>query len=701
MADLSLGKIQAALASATNEVTVAAANINFDFTLMKFEAPPEYQPVSNSLTSKRRESAEHGDIHVTARRLTALFEGVCPSTPDLIKAYGRRASEISESAKKMPSKVKGGMFAEYLGIDATSIWAAATSSQSGNAIQIHLLACLLARMWTHAEAVSIWDQIVTSRRHEIAEKLKDNGSVSFSALAAATQQEVSLGSLANWDTSARSWLRTADSVKSIQQTQFQLIWKNLSLPVNNETGLYRSVMDAWSSAAQVLNRVIGGAPHVVNDGAVLLAMSSWHIYPDLLVYGVDVAQKSTTEVLMNDDLIAEGGTLSLGLSKPGKAYTSVPETENTGVKWSVPLDRLKNYGKSVRRTRTLLDDGHRLSFQDLLSVNLGVILTKWRVARGDRDCYIALIIKMISFLKLSGQVTPTSNFYEPNWMNMLLEPALYHTQLPEKSNFLLDLGSRRKIFVEESESDDGEFTFSRGPDWPHLFNLCRVDVLQSILIGEAANVNFLLHVYHRHFQNIPDALIAGFSKGRDVQATVSSFWTTKSLSLYPPGSNQTIETQCWSPPPSFHDHLPNDFKHGDDVKYHILMGDPRFAAIYVRSSVIHRDPTLQNWLSRPWDPDEILWCLESSLVSQERLRKRFEPFINFHCGRHLCFLRAISHLYSSEWMEGSTISSRVLDRPLLRPWKKRRPFYPVTRTPRETEEPHHFISYYFITLFDV
>lgn len=38
-----VGRLQAALASVTNEVTLAAANIDFDFSIVKFEAPKEFR----------------------------------------------------------------------------------------------------------------------------------------------------------------------------------------------------------------------------------------------------------------------------------------------------------------------------------------------------------------------------------------------------------------------------------------------------------------------------------------------------------------------------------------------------------------------------------------------------------------------------------------------------------------------------------
>jgi hypothetical protein len=109
------------------QVTVAAANINFDFTLVKYEAPKEYQPLGGVLSLRRKRDAESGTAHTTAQRLGALFEGACPTTPHLIAAYGKRVSEIAEAATKTDLKeLSKSMFVTYSGVDATSIWAAAT-----------------------------------------------------------------------------------------------------------------------------------------------------------------------------------------------------------------------------------------------------------------------------------------------------------------------------------------------------------------------------------------------------------------------------------------------------------------------------------------------------------------------------------------------------------------------------------------------
>jgi hypothetical protein len=102
---VSIGRLQAALASATNEVTVAAANINFDFALVKCEAPQEYQPLGHALSTRRKEEAEGGSLHITARRLGALFDGLCPNVPGLVSAFGTRATEILRAATAS-SKIK-------------------------------------------------------------------------------------------------------------------------------------------------------------------------------------------------------------------------------------------------------------------------------------------------------------------------------------------------------------------------------------------------------------------------------------------------------------------------------------------------------------------------------------------------------------------------------------------------------------------
>lgn len=90
----SFGKISNSLIQGTNENTFAFANINFDFSLVSLAAPTDFAAVGTALAHSRRENAEHGALHRTARKLGALFEGVVPQVPQLVSAYGKRASEI-------------------------------------------------------------------------------------------------------------------------------------------------------------------------------------------------------------------------------------------------------------------------------------------------------------------------------------------------------------------------------------------------------------------------------------------------------------------------------------------------------------------------------------------------------------------------------------------------------------------------------
>jgi hypothetical protein len=92
---MSFGRITASLTSGIAEATATLLNVNLDFSLVKIEAPHEFSSVGAALSSLRRESAESGPVHTTARKLGALFEPNLPMTPNLIKAYGSRASEIA------------------------------------------------------------------------------------------------------------------------------------------------------------------------------------------------------------------------------------------------------------------------------------------------------------------------------------------------------------------------------------------------------------------------------------------------------------------------------------------------------------------------------------------------------------------------------------------------------------------------------
>ncbi|KAL8776210.1 MAG: hypothetical protein Q9203_003417 [Teloschistes exilis] len=229
---VSLGKLTPSVFAATQENNAATIAINFDLAFHKTEVSPEFRPLRNSLAPYRRKAAEDGDLHFTARRLWALFQQIRPDTPNLYRAYGVRASEIANKIAIEPrTRWWAGAFTPYQGIDGGSIWAAATSGD--RAVAIHLLTCMLARMWPAPEATSIWEEIVTTRKEE----LKVLGRQEPQAFYATSSAKLSITreQLANWDASARAWLQAGDDANKLRRVQWKLNAGRLKKPVDTES----------------------------------------------------------------------------------------------------------------------------------------------------------------------------------------------------------------------------------------------------------------------------------------------------------------------------------------------------------------------------------------------------------------------------------------------------------------------------------
>lgn len=363
-----MNRISSSANAAYLELAPALANFNFDFALYKVEAPKEFQAVGQALSSLRRTEAESGAPHITARKLGALFGHLIPSTPELLKAYGLRASEIVRS-KAINAKESSdyGFFATRVGADATSLWAAATSGSA--AIAAHLLACMLARIWEGPEATTIWCEIVQKQKEKIGLEFEHNNFGGVAALAAA-QQELSRSQLRDWDASARAWLRVADDAKRKEQTQVRLIVDNIQkTQVNAKVTVYDSVWEAWRSCLDQMNCLVKGMPQQAEAGAVLLALSSWHLYPDVIAMGPCHARPA--EVRQNDPLIAPGGILTLGLQK------SCGDKE-VGVTWSLPLAYLRYYGPPILSSGSIgTTEKSRITIDELIAAVLGATLQDW------------------------------------------------------------------------------------------------------------------------------------------------------------------------------------------------------------------------------------------------------------------------------------------------------------------------------------
>ena len=322
------------------------------------EAPAEFRGLRSALSFARRYNAESGTPHRTARRLGALFEHLIPSTPNLIIAYGKRVSHIIKTPGVNPqgSPIHG-PFQSFVGAEGTALWAAATSGIP--AIGIYLLACLLARAWDAKESIAIWVELVEVRRRAIEEAVRSNELVSEGSLVAASQ-EISKHELRILDASVRAWLRCADEAMSQKQTQMLLISKNVRIPYEGGPSTYAKVLEVWRESMIGMERLILGQPQMITTRSVILALSAWHLYPDLVVLG-----STATSVTFKDDLIPSTGVATIG----------VQSSDHEPLQWSLTLSHLQYYGDPVQVESA--NDSSRVSMDQLYITILGSLFSHW------------------------------------------------------------------------------------------------------------------------------------------------------------------------------------------------------------------------------------------------------------------------------------------------------------------------------------
>ena len=469
----SLSKFNAALLTIPNELTVAAASLNFDFSLYKIEAPKEYTGLGDSLTKWRREQAEEGQIHWTARKLGALFESLIPEMPHLIGAYGKRVSDISKQAP-VDSTATQSPFSDYSGLDGTSIWAAATSGRG--ALSVHLLACMLARMWSAPEAISIWVELVARRKQSVGAVLNDSEQSTFDIpTIVAARQDFPRSQLAAWDASARSWIQTADRIKMSQQTQLMLILNNITLPINRIADVHDSIAKAWIGAMSMMEALLKGMPQRVDDGAILLGISSWHLYPSMFVTGTT----GWTEIDQDDNLFQQNALLTVGLQ-------GCDTSTDSGLSWSLPLSHMQFYSEPVHSQRRLASDTTRISIEQLMFVVLGSTVAAWVTRDQDPMAVIRCLLSLKRHLLLCRE-RPI-----PPWLEMIFNVAQEYLDSsgPEQelAKKLLSFGIRKGTAFLLPKG-------SRTP--PPLFGMTRIETILACAKTSEEKVRILRCIFER------------------------------------------------------------------------------------------------------------------------------------------------------------------------------------------------------------
>lgn len=351
------------LLSAPMQNSASIVHVNLDISLFKCEAPPEFRPIGSALTQRRKNEAENGKIHEIATKLGRLFNDIIPPTPALIKAYGRRASEIMSNQTINPQGTDAdGFFKDHIGVDARSLWAAATSGPS--AISMHLLGCMLAKAWNPSEATGLWFELIRERKKEL--KARSSGVHVYREVKEAAQQEIERSELAQWDSCMRAWIRRAEQTKRSQHCQFNLIADNIKLPWTTTGTTYQKVVQSWIKSMKTMEDLLNNLPQEATDRALLHAIESWHLYPDLLVF----QGTGTVVVHLHDSLLPSSAILSLGLEYSGQ---SKHETNS----WSLALSHLRHYGSSVKVTSPR--NHTRLAMSKVWLIALGNILRQWQV----------------------------------------------------------------------------------------------------------------------------------------------------------------------------------------------------------------------------------------------------------------------------------------------------------------------------------
>ena len=248
----------------------------------------------------------------------------------------------------------------------------------------------------------------------------------------ASVQQMTREELRLWDASARAWLQTADSAMRKEHVQLKLIIQNINIPVMTGATLYASVIKAWTQALVGTEKLIAGEPQSVTNGAILLAISAWHLYPDLFVFS-----PKTTSVTFSDPLMDHAGVLTVGITNAASSPTG-----KDGIHWSVALSHYRHYGHPTRAVGELDD---RLTIDELYLVTLGGLLKLWGEPRANFEPAAEWFVALWNCVHMTK-----TGLAGPAWMKPLAKAAsrfLNSTNQERKELLaLLDFGFRRGAY---------------------------------------------------------------------------------------------------------------------------------------------------------------------------------------------------------------------------------------------------------------
>lgn len=182
-----------------------------------------------------------------------------------------------------------------------------------------------------------------------------------------------------------------------------------------------------------MDKLVQGHQYSAQDGAVLIALSAWHLYPDVVVLGA-----KSRELNQHDQLIGNGSTLTIGLQNS-------PEI-SVGVHWSLSLAHLRYYGSPIRARGVVDAESSRLTFPQFLLTALRAIIASWGLMSSQVRDGARPIAHMSSVL--TGSTDAISQWGPATWLSPLNSAATAflnsHGEEIDAATKLFRLGHRRQ-----------------------------------------------------------------------------------------------------------------------------------------------------------------------------------------------------------------------------------------------------------------
>ena len=136
--------------------------------------------------------------------------------------------------------------------------------------------------------------------------------------------------------------------------------------------------------------LIEGKPHKIQNGTMILGLSSWHIYPDLVVL-----ENRPVQVRQKDPLVRSGGVVTIAIQTD-----PTMEGQPEGPHWSLPLNHIRHYGDAVVRTKATGVTEERVTFDEFSLVAVGSLM-----ARMGRTQNFEPAVKILYYLAAKSRDT--------------------------------------------------------------------------------------------------------------------------------------------------------------------------------------------------------------------------------------------------------------------------------------------------------